>query len=147
MQQMLPFQRLQVTIPKPPVSWWNEECRHAQVLKKRAERANRRNHTVQNMIRYKRAKAKCRYIMKKARIDSFQQYIKSINQNTILHEIWKKVKKIEGKFSPSPVPVIVDERGELLSNPLQTENILANHFAAVSNSSNYTPNFWRFKEN
>ena len=132
--------------PKPPVPWWNETCRAAQVEKNRAERANRRAHTVETKIRYNRAKARCRYIMKKARTESFQEYVKSINQNTNLHQIWKKVRKIEGKFSPSPVPVLVDRGGEQHSDPTQTSNILAEHFAQVSDKSNYPQTFQRYKD-
>lgn len=44
---------------RPPLPWWSDQCKHAIKERKLAERALKRNHTVENRIRYYREKAKC----------------------------------------------------------------------------------------
>jgi len=101
------------TIPKtgnitsrPPVPWFNDECRRYRRNMLRAERALRRNYSVINAIAYKRARAQCRFIMNKARKQSWQSYVSTITSKLPLSSVWKRVAKISGKFRPSPTPVL-----------------------------------------
>lgn len=130
---------------KPPVPWMNNICKAAKRDRNRAERALRRNFSIENKIRYNRAKAFCRYTMKQQRLISFQNYVQSINQRTTLHQVWKKVRKIEGKFSPNPTPVVQDQNGQLHSAPEEVANLFAEHFANISSPTNYTPEFQHYK--
>ena len=132
-------------ITRPPVIWWNDQCREAKKSRNIAERALRRHYSLVKKIRYSRAKAFCKYTMHQQRLLSFQSYVQSINQKTSLHQIWKKVRKIEGKFTPSPSPVLQDLQGNLHSDPEDVANMLADHFASVSGPENYTPAFQRYR--
>ena len=75
---------------KIPIPWWNRECETASRERKRAERALERRDTLRNKIAYKRCKANCRYIFKKARKLHWENYVSSINVNTPLGAVWKK---------------------------------------------------------
>lgn len=130
---------------KPPVPWWDENCRRAKREYNRAERALKRNPNIHNRIRYKRAKAYSRYTMNQAKTKCFQNYVSSINQKTTLHQVWKKVRKIQGKFTPTPNPVLLDIQGNQRSSPEDTSRILARQFASTSSINNYTDQFKRRK--
>ena len=141
------------TIPKtsgnlrrPPVPWWNDNCTKARRNRIRAERAFNRNPTIENRIARNRTRAFAQYTLNSSRKQSFQLYVQSINQRSSLHEVWKKVRKIEGKFSPSPSPVLRDSDGVIHSSPKECANIFAKHYSNVSSSDNYTLKFQRYKE-
>lgn len=130
---------------RPPVPWWNDECTDAKEKKILAERSLRRNHSTERKISYNRAKAKCTYVCKQARILSWRDYVSSINERIGLNQVWKKVSKINGKFSPSPTPVLKRNGADLLLQPLDVANKLAEHFAGVSDGAGYSPEFKRYK--
>jgi len=130
---------------KPPVPWWSEDCRLAKQERTRAERALRRSPTLHNKIRYNRAKARARYIMNTAKQQSFKNFVNSINQTIPLNKVRKRVQKLEGRFSPTPLPVLEDGHGELVSDSNRTAEILGHHFASVSDPQFNSPQFQRHK--
>lgn len=128
-------------LQRPPVPWWNAECKQARREYCRAERALHRQYSIANKIRFNRAKANKILTMNRRRKESFQSYIQSINQNISLHQVWKRVRKIEGRFSPTPLPILEDNAGRVFSDPKETSNKLADHFASVSHINNYNRQF------
>ena len=130
---------------RPPVPWWSEECRDAVRDRGRAERALRRHYSLENKIWYNRAKAKCKYICNKARKESWQRFLGTINQRTNLHAIWKKVRKISGKFKANPTPVIQNNNGEMVQTHQEVAEIIATSFAGVAGDHNYSRQFLTFK--
>lgn len=131
-------------LSRPPMPWWTRECADAVRARVRAERAMKRRHTEANKIRYKRAKAIARFTLNNARRKSWQEYVGSINQRTTLHNVWKKVQKIKGKYQPTPTPALIQNGGNI-TNPEVVSNILASHFASVSSDENYTETFQRYR--
>ena len=132
---------------KPPIPWWNEELTTLKRNRNIAERALRRNNNIENKIAYNRSKARLRYHCNIARRQSWHEFLNSINQNTTLNHIWKKVQMIGGKFKPSPLPILKDENHDYITDQNQIAEILANHFSSISNSTNYTERFQRYKNN
>ena len=130
---------------KPPVTWWNIACSAARQNRIRAERTFHRNPTLENRIAQNRTRAFTQYTLNTSRKQSFQSYVQSINQRCSLHSVWKKVRKIEGKFSPTPAPLLKDRNCVLHSSPQDCANIYAQHFATVSSSDNYTLRFQCYK--
>ena len=131
-------------IVKPPVPWFNEECKRAITERNRAERALKRHYSVQNKICYNRHKAKCRYIFNCAKRECWVSYVSSINQYTELNKIWKKVQKISGKFSATPSPIL--RQGEsIVTDRKQVANIFARKFATISSIESYNREFIRYK--
>ena len=131
---------------RPPVPWWNSQCRDAARERLRAERAMKRNHTVENKIRYNRARAKCKYICNISRKESWIKYVSSLTKTLNLHEVWKKVKKIGGKFASNPHPSLLSRtNNEIITEHATVANMLASSFASVSGHHNYTPEFVRLK--
>ena len=131
-------------ISRPPVPWWNEEIKEAIQKRKRAERALKRNYSIINKISYNRNRAKVRYLCNKAREESWQGFTSTINQFTSLNKIWTKTKKIAGKFTPKPLPIL-SINDQIIDTEAEVANTLAEEFAAVSDSSNYSSTFVRHK--
>ena len=131
---------------KPSVPWWNHNCHIAVKRRNQAERALKRNYNVENMIRYKRAKAYCRYICNNSKKESWKSYISSMNKTTDLHQIWKRVQKISGKYKTTPTPILIDDATkELITDHASVADKLASSFASVSGDHNYCPEFIRKK--
>ena len=141
-----------ITIPrtnkqnhKPGIPWYNEACKDARRQKIQAERTLRRNYNVVNLIAYKRTKARCRFICRTERKDSWKRYISSIDKETTIHKMWQKVVKVSGKFKFTPTPILKDNNDQLISDHHQVATFMAEGFAAVSSDHNYSPEFLRHK--
>lgn len=134
------------TFRAPPVPWWDDSLSDAKRVCLQAERRLRRNGCLAHRIAYKRAKAKLRYLCKCARQNHWREFISSINQHTTLHSIWKKVGKISGKFSASPLPVLRDRLGNMVCDPARVADLLNESYSAVSHSSAYSDDFRRRKQ-
>ena len=52
---------------RTPVPWWNEDCRETIKQSKTALYKLRRQNTLENLLNFKRFRAKARYTIKKAR--------------------------------------------------------------------------------
>ena len=131
---------------KPPVPWYNEEVANARRERLRALRAVKRNPSVANKIAYSRLKAKCRFVQLRAQRQSWQDYVSSINMQTSRHEIWKKVGKIAGKFTPTPTPVLRAADGSIVRDHREVADVLASTFAEVSEEDNYPVQFLQHKQ-
>ena len=129
---------------RPTVPWFNDDCKKAIKERRKAERNLKRRYTENNKIEYKRAKAKCRYIFQTAKKNSWKQYISSINSRISLHEIWKKVQKISGRFKSTPTPALRNTAGEIITNKQQVAQTLAESFAAVSHRDKYPNKFRKY---
>ena len=131
---------------KIPLPWWNNECEAVHAERKRARRALHRTYSTANLIAVRRLNAKCRKTFKEARKTAWMKYVSSININTTLSEMWKRINKIRGKFSTHPPPLLRNQVGELTDNPPETSEIFAEAFSDVSSESNYSLRFRKFKQ-
>jgi len=129
------------------VPWWTQECSDALRERKLAERAQKRNPSLENKIRYNRFKARCRYIFNAARKNSWKEYVNSINKDTPPQKVWKVVQKISRKHTITPQPMVKDDDGVLLRTPEDVANRLVEEYARVSRISNYPRDFQNFKNN
>ena len=131
---------------KTPMPWWTNDCKKAHTERKRCERAQKRNNSESNRIAYKRARATCRYIFNKARRASWRAFVSSLTINTNLEKIHKRIRKIKGKFSQQPPPLLKNDQGTLTEEPSETSEIFGKSFAKVSSPENYSPQFKKFKQ-
>ena len=131
---------------KIPVPWWNLDCDRAHRNRKRAQRALHRNHTTANAISLRRHNAICRKTFKEAKRASWKNYVTSLNADTNLNEIWKKVNKIRGKFTRHPAPLLAKEDGNLTNKPAETSEILADAYQKISSNTSYSKEFNKFRK-
>ena len=91
---------------KIPLPWFNEECKKVHRERKRAARALKHNHNQSNMVAYRRLNALCRWTFKKAKKETWMQYLTSINVRTSMSQVWKRINKVKGKFCAHPTPLL-----------------------------------------
>ena len=77
------------------VPWWNEECRRSQAEKKYTLRRYQRSRSLANNVALKRARAIARRTQRQARKQCWTDFISSINKETSINKIFKKIKKIQ----------------------------------------------------
>ena len=123
-----------------PVPWWSEELRTLHRATRTALTRCRRHRTEDNIINYKRCRATFRRAMKSARRESWSHFISTVNCRTPQSTVWKKIKKIAGKFTPSPPPVL-KVNGNYITSSREVGNIFAEHFASVSRKSVVAPGY------
>ena len=116
---------------RKPVPWWNIECRIKHKAMRAAFTRYRRRRCAHYLISFKKARARFRRQIKKARRESWILFLSSITWKTPMTLVWTKIKKIAGKFKPSPPPVL-KINGTFFSDPKIVSNIFAEHFAKVS---------------
>ena len=114
-----------------PVPWWSSKCHEAHRTMRSSFTRYRRRKCEYYLIEFRKARARFRFVIKKARKESWTIYISSINSKTPLTVVWKKVRKILGKFTPCQPPVL-KINGREVADPQVVANEFAKHFANVS---------------
>ena len=121
-----------------PVPWWSNECREAHRTMRAAFTRYRRHKCEHYLVEFRKARACFRLTIKKARKGSWLNFISSINSKTPLSVVWKKVRKIAGKYIPSQPPVL-KINGINVADTQVVADTFANHFANVSKKDNNKP--------
>ena len=127
----------------PRVPWFSRECKTAINNRKRAQRAFFRNPTQANHIQYKKLKAFSRYTVKKAKRDSWRNYVSSLNSNANPKTVWKAVRKLKGRTSLPQIHLRKDD--SLVTDPKGAANLLGETVAQSSSSQNYSSSFQKIK--
>ena len=91
---------------RTPVPWWTKECADAIRARKRAFRKFDRRSTTENLIAFKKARAFARRTIREAKAVSWRTYVSSLNRFTPTTQIWTRIKRIAGRFSSVPLPVL-----------------------------------------
>ena len=131
---------------RPLVPWWNKKCQLVRKITRTCFRRYLRSPCEANKIAYARAKAKQKRVFKKAKRSSWRKYISEINIKTPSSKVWTKIRKLQGKFTPSPLPTI--KMGETyISDPKQVADILGQHFSNICSASQYLPEFQETRSN
>ena len=91
---------------RTPVPWWTNECGDAIRARKRAFRKFDRSSTTENLIAFRKARAFARRTIKEAKTVSWRKYVSSLNRFTPTTQVWTRIKRISGRYSPSPLPVL-----------------------------------------
>ncbi|GFT09340.1 putative rna-directed dna polymerase from mobile element jockey-like protein [Trichonephila clavipes] len=130
----------------PPFSqpWWNEECQMAKKDQNKAWNRFQRYPTPDNMIALNKARARAGKINRQRKRESWIIYVSSITCSTSSKEVWNKIRKLSGKYSASPVSMLVSNGVSVNTIP-DIANTLAETFAKTSSCDNYTPTFQALK--
>ncbi|GFW07822.1 putative RNA-directed DNA polymerase from transposon BS [Trichonephila clavipes] len=92
------------------------------------------------MIAFNKARARARKIHRQRKRESWIKYVSNITCSTSSKEVWNKIRKLSGKYSASPVSMLVSNGVSVNTIP-DIANILAEAFAKTSSCDNYTPAF------
>ena len=110
------------TMKTKNVPWWNDTLKVASKLKKIASRRYHLTKLNADKIAFNRARAHFRHLIKISKRDSWREYITSINEKTHMNKIWKKIQKIQGKYSESKQPILGIGNG-LISDPNEVADV------------------------
>ena len=129
---------------KIKVPWYNEDCKKAKKERKSALRRFRQAPTLVNMMAYRGARARCRFVMKKARKDSWREFCSSLNTKAKPSTVWRAIRKINGK-SGSPTLQHLHANGSTITDKKEVANLLASMLEEISSEANINPLFGRLK--
>ncbi|GFY78236.1 putative RNA-directed DNA polymerase from transposon BS [Trichonephila inaurata madagascariensis] len=104
----------------------------------------RRYPTPVNMIAFNKARSRARKIHRQRKRESWIKYASNITCSTSSKEVWNKIRKLSGKYSASPVSMLVSNGVSINTIP-DIANTLAETFAKTSSCDNYTPTFQALK--
>ena len=118
---------------RPTVPWWNKECSKLRRMTRKFYRQYKNSPSAESKTIYQRAVAKQRNYYKKVKRDSWICYVNGINSQTAMREIWKKIRKLRGKYVPSPPPTL-KEGNKIITDSEEVANKLGKHFSDISSS-------------
>ena len=130
---------------RPVVPWWNNDCAISRKVTRSSYKKYRRYPCLINKLIYRRALAKQKKIFKKARRDSFIRYISELKYDAPMNLVWERIRKLQGKFVPRPLPVL-KVNGLLISDLKDVAEAFARHFSDISSVLHYTPEFRNVRE-
>ena len=81
----------------PKVPWFNDACKQAIKERNKAQRKCFRNPAAENVLAFKKLKAKARYLIKTQKKTSWQSFCFSLTSKTKPKTVWKAMRKIKGK--------------------------------------------------
>jgi len=136
--------RTKGTTPRRRNPWWNEDCSSANLERKRALRRYKRSNLIADRISLRRATAKAINIKNKAKKDSWNEYISTINSDTPMSKIWARVNKMSGKY-PAHHPPCLEIGGVTVSDAADVADALGEHYATISSNDSYSPRFQQIK--
>ena len=130
---------------RPLVPWWNSKCAMARKIARACYKRYRRRPIIINRIIYTRNVAKHKLVFREARRESFFKYISELKYNSPLSLVWDRVRKLLGKFSPSPLPILRINL-VIVSNAREVAEAFAQHFSNVSSANHYPPEFRNIRD-
>ena len=131
---------------RPVVPWWNDACAFSRKIARTSYKRYRRYPCLVNKITYKRALAKQKKIFKQARRESFIKYISELKYDSHLSLVWNRIRKLQGKFSSSPLPILrVDDL--FLSDAGDIAEAFGRHFSNIFSALHYSPAFRNIRNN
>ena len=127
-----------------PVPWWNSDCAAAVHARKKALRIVNQHPTSANLIAYKKQRAETRRVLKESKQRSWRNYISTLSSSTPSSVVWHRVRRIQGISACSRIPpILVDDSPPPTLEAVAEE--LAAHFADVTSSRHYSPEFVAIK--
>ena len=139
----IPMKRLGRTKMVP---YWNDACTDAIKEKRRSQKKTERSRDLVDCIEYRRKKAIAQRIIKDAEVEHWQEYCNSINRETKLAEVWRRVKGMSGGGkAKSTIPTIKHDQGSYISNQ-EKADAFSLHFAQSSSSENHEQAFLQKKK-
>ena len=122
----------------PLVPWWNEKCVISRIITRACYKRYKRRPILVNKISNSRKLAIQKRVFKEARRDLFSKYISELKYNSPLSMVWDSIRKLEGKFSPHPLPILKINL-MVISEAKEVAEAFAQHFSSISSANHYSP--------
>jgi len=122
--------------PRFRVPWWSADCALVTSERKKLLRKYQRTKSVADRIHYNRARARAKLIQCEARKTSWKSYVNKLNIDTPMSQIWKRVKKMTGKYQTYTTPFLM-QNGMPITKDIEVAETLAEHYEYVSSDDRY----------
>lgn len=103
-----------------------------------------KNLSIENIINFRRARAKKQFVLKQSKSDCWYNYASTLTSPTPLQEIWSKVKEIK-EISNNVMTNIVTKSSDVTTRNREIAELLAIQFANASSTLNYNKCFLEHK--
>lgn len=144
MRQLKVYQNLLIPSKIKKTPWWNSDCEKAIKKYKKALKKFKKSNTDENKTEFHKLKAIAKNTIKISKINSWIDYLQSINNQITIKEIWQKIKAIDVRNYLSTYTL--KEKDEIISDPTIIANTLAQNFADNSSDKNYNAEFLKYKQ-
>ena len=105
------------------------------------------NPTNDNLIDYRRHKAKMRFVIKQAKKRSKEKIISLINCNTSITQVWRKAKFLKNSRKNYHTKIGLLVANTIVQDPQKISNVFVESFAQISDSSTFSADFLINKKN
>ena len=123
---------------RPCLPWWTTDCATERRKTRTAYRHMKRNHNPTTVRTYRRRLAIKVRTFRKAKISSWRTYISKLQAKTPTSQVWQKIRKISGKYTPKPYPVLKIDGSNITSHK-EVANAFAKHYASISSTRDQLP--------
>ena len=113
---------------RPAVPWWDKKRGTLRKITRRCYKKYKSSGTPTSKVIYQRAMAKQRRHFWKAKRNSWLYYINGISSKTPSRVVWRRMRKLAGKFTPAKTPSL--KMGDtLVTYPADVAECLGQHFS------------------
>lgn len=127
----------------PHVPWWNEEIHESIESRKKYLSKYKRTKQLEDLIQFKKARAKARKLILGAKSDSWNNFLLTINTDTPHTEIWKNIKKLSNNKEIIKINAL-NVNDKLITEQEIKSEAFAQYYQEQSSDQNY-PIFLRNK--
>ena len=84
---------------------------------------------------FQRRRAIKQRTFRKARKDTWNKFVNSLNSRTPTKKVWEKFRKVNGNYKPRRIPPI-EKGGSIISTPTEIAETFADHYTNISRDQN-----------
>ena len=128
--KVIPKTRVNKTL-RPCLPWWTPECRVERSKVRSAFKTMKRNPNPTTIRTYRRRLAIKVRTYRQAKQKSWREYISTLTAKTPSSKIWKKIRKLSGKYIPKPYPNLKQGQTTITSQK-EVAEVFVRHYAQIS---------------
>lgn len=120
------------TSNRKSLPWFDSSCRNAIRARRKAYRKFRSDLSTTSFIQFKKARAQARRLIRERKAEYWRNYVSTVNSNTPVAEVWRKIRGIQGKNLSSPIFLSIDS--ELTADADAVAEKLADSFTIAEDA-------------
>jgi ribonuclease HI len=125
-----------------PVPFWNDNCSKAIYERNRLRNRAAKTRDINDQIKYNEQNAKSKRVIADTARQGWEDYCGTLTSQTKLGTVWGMAKKMKGVKSQKNIPTLEINGVEAFSN-VDKANVLAENYAKISSTENYSKKFRR----
>lgn len=116
--------------------WWDAECSRRVAVRRRARAKCERHPTTENIRELRKCTAEAKHHILKCKKESWRSYVNTLEADTPIGEVWRKIKTIKSQYVPLTYPLIVD--GQPLTSSKDKASAFGKHFQQLGKLNKIT---------